>query len=92
MDCLQGCRNKKRMAEISVPAWPMPIHQTKFTIAKPHATGMLIPQIPTPRTKSQETAVNKTIVPTNPASAVATQAFGVWRVRTMPLILSVSVV
>ena len=36
------------MAEISVPAWPMPIHHTKLTIAKPHATGMLMPQMPTP--------------------------------------------
>ena len=24
------CRNSRRMAEISVPAWPMPIHQTKL--------------------------------------------------------------
>ena len=33
---------------MKVPACPMPIHQTKFVIAKPHATGMLIPQMPTP--------------------------------------------
>ena len=32
-------RSKNRMAEISVPAWPIPIHQTKFTIAQPQATG-----------------------------------------------------
>ena len=37
-----------RIAEISVPAWPMPIHHTKLTIAKPQATGWLIPQMPTP--------------------------------------------
>jgi hypothetical protein len=36
------------MAEISVPAWPIPTHQTKFTIAKPHATGTFTPQMPTP--------------------------------------------
>ena len=29
------------MAEISVPAWPIPIHQTKLMIAKPHATGIV---------------------------------------------------
>jgi len=34
------------MAEINVPAWPIPIHHTKLTIAKPQPTGMLIPQIP----------------------------------------------
>ena len=41
------CRSS-RIAEISVPAWPMPIHHTKLTMAKPHATGMLMPQMPTP--------------------------------------------
>ena len=35
---------------MNVPAWPMPIHQTKLTIAKPQATGMLMPQMPTPLT------------------------------------------
>ena len=40
------------MAEISVPAWPMPIHQTKLTIAKPQPTGMLMPQMPMPLTNS----------------------------------------
>ena len=41
-------RNKNRMAEISVPAWPIPIHQTKFTMAQPQATGWFKPQTPTP--------------------------------------------
>ena len=27
------CRNRKRMALMSVPAWPMPIHQTKFVMS-----------------------------------------------------------
>ena len=36
------------MAEIRVPAWPIPTHQTKLTIANPHITGRLIPQMPTP--------------------------------------------
>src|SRR5205823_13048833 len=44
------CFNSSRIAEISVPAWPMPIHQTKFTIAKPQPIGMLMPQMPTPFT------------------------------------------
>ena len=42
-------KTSKRMAEMNVPAWPMPIHHTKLTMAKPHATGMLTPQMPTPR-------------------------------------------
>ncbi len=42
------CRNSSRMAEISVPAWPMPIHQTKLMMSKPQPTGMLMPHTPTP--------------------------------------------
>ena len=41
---------------MNVPAWPMPIHQTKFTIANPHATGILTPQTPTPFSNSQRIA------------------------------------
>ena len=55
---------------MNVPACAIPIHQTKFTIANPHATGILIPQIPTPRTSSHETAkrriINKTNAMVNP--------------------------
>ena len=54
------------MAEIKVPAWPMPIHQTKLTIANPHTTGMSIPQMPTPRSKSTVSDVNNTSVRKNP--------------------------
>ena len=43
-------RSNKRMAEMSVPAWPMPIHQTKLTMAKPHPMGMVTPQMPVPFT------------------------------------------
>jgi hypothetical protein len=33
---------------MSVPAWPIPIHQTKLMMSKPQPTGTLLPQIPTP--------------------------------------------
>jgi hypothetical protein len=42
------CRSSKRMAEMSVPAWPMPIHHTKLTMAKPQPMGMVLPQMPMP--------------------------------------------
>src|SRR5580704_15569293 len=29
--------SRRRIAEISVPAWPIPIHQTKLTMANPNA-------------------------------------------------------
>src|SRR5664279_5797573 len=37
--------SSNRIAEISVPAWPIPIHQTKLVIANPHITGFLMPQM-----------------------------------------------
>ena len=41
-------KTSRRMAEMNVPAWPMPIHQTKLIMANPHATGTLMPQMPVP--------------------------------------------
>src|SRR5207247_8067500 len=49
----QRWRRRNRMAEMSVPAWPMPIHQTKLTMAQPQPIGMLMPQMPVPLTTSQ---------------------------------------
>ena len=36
------------MAEISVPAWPMPIQKTKLTMGQAQLTGLRWPQTPTP--------------------------------------------
>ena len=41
-------RVKNRMAEIKVPAWPIPIQKTKLVISQAQATGALRPQTPTP--------------------------------------------
>src|SRR6202007_615767 len=78
------------MAEISLPAWPIPIHQTKLTMANPQPTGMLMPQIPTPLANSQATATVSTITNVKVIAQPATQPREVGRVRTMPLILSVT--
>ena len=48
IDVRHCCRNSSRIAEISVPAWPMPIHQTKLMMSNAQPTGMLLPQIPMP--------------------------------------------
>ena len=48
MEVRHCCLSRNRMAEISVPAWPMPIHHTKLVIAKPQATGIMTPHTPTP--------------------------------------------
>ena len=58
MELRHCCLKSSRMAEISVPAWPIPIHQTKLMMAKPQPTGMSRPQMPTPLRNSQVTAVN----------------------------------
>ncbi len=49
IDVRHFCWKSSKMAEISVPAWPMPIHQTKLMISKAQPTGMLFPQTPMPR-------------------------------------------
>src|SRR6188768_3911867 len=46
-------RNRKRIAEISVPAWPMPTQKTKLVMSKAHPTGLLRPQTPIPSQNSQ---------------------------------------
>ena len=46
----QRCRNRNRIAEISVPAWPMPIQNTKFVISNAHPTVLFNPQVPIPVT------------------------------------------
>ena len=48
IDVRHFCRNRKRTAEISVPAWPMPTHHTKLTMAQPQNTGFVRPQTPGP--------------------------------------------
>src|SRR6516162_7248805 len=41
-------RQRCKIAEIRVPAWPMPIQNTKFVMPQAQPTGMLLPQTPTP--------------------------------------------
>jgi hypothetical protein len=60
MDVRHFCRNKKRIALINVPAWPMPTQNTKLTIAQPQPTGLFKPQTPTPSQKSQAKLTAKT--------------------------------
>jgi hypothetical protein len=38
----------RRKIEKAVPACPIPIHHTKFTISHPHATELFTPQVPIP--------------------------------------------
>ena len=90
IDVRHSCLSSSRIAEISVPAWPMPIHQTKLTIAKPHITGRRMPQIPTPRKSKYVTATNRTFVIKKPRPKPTIHRRPVGRVRTIALILSVT--
>src|SRR6266487_2834552 len=40
--------SKYKIAEMSVPACPIPIQKTKFVMSQAHPTGMLFPHVPTP--------------------------------------------
>src|SRR3954466_9768785 len=42
------CRSRHKMAEMSVPAWPIPIQNTKLTMSHAQLTGFAWPQTPTP--------------------------------------------
>ena len=48
MEARQSWRVSHSTAEISVPAWAMPIHQMVLMMGKPQATGMFRPKAPTP--------------------------------------------
>ena len=78
------------MAEISVPAWPIPTHQTKLMMAKPQPTGLLTPQMPMPGEKRLVTAQKNTISRLKDTANATNQNKGVRRVSTMELILSVT--
>ena len=90
MELRQVCLKSSRMAEISVPAWPIPIHQTKLMMAKPQATGCVMAQMPTPLRKSQVTATSSTVAPAPAMPKMASQPSGVCGVSTMREIFSVT--
>src|SRR6185503_1716713 len=41
-------RSRHKMAEMSVPAWPIPIQKTKLTMSHAQLTGFAWPHTPTP--------------------------------------------
>ena len=48
IDVLHFCRNRNRIAEISVPAWPIPIQNTKLVMSHAQPIGRLLPHTPIP--------------------------------------------
>src|SRR3954466_7991470 len=41
-------RKRNKIAEIKVPAWPMPTQNTKLVMSNAHITGCMLPHTPTP--------------------------------------------
>jgi hypothetical protein len=77
---------------MSVPAWPMPIHQTKLMMSKPQPTGWLLPQMPMPVRRSFVIAV-ASIAVKRPVMPIAIHQAAPARLRrTIELIWSVTVV
>src|SRR5580704_10762828 len=48
IDVLHFWRNKNKIAEISVPAWPIPIQNTKLVMSHAQPIGLLFPHTPIP--------------------------------------------
>src|SRR6266702_780421 len=84
-------RSSRRMAEIRVPAWPMPIHHTKLMMSKPQPTGTLGPQTPIPLKSRKPRARSRSWRRAKPAAKPSHHPRGALRWRTMVLILSVTV-
>src|SRR5580704_14831096 len=84
------CLNSNRIAEISVPAWPIPIHHTKLMIAKPHAPGIVTPQIPVPLINSHVQPITTPSATVEATISPKNQPSGVLDVSTMPAIFSVT--
>ena len=73
-----------------MPAWPIPIHQTKLTMAKPQPMGILMPQMPTPLMINHAMATLSIITSENASPKPASQPSDTGRVRTIAAILSVT--
>ena len=83
--------SSNRIAEIKVPAWPIPIHHTKLVMAKPHITGVRKPQIPGPSTNSRAVEIAKIPNSASPKPKPRNQKGGVRLVCTTLAIWSVMV-
>src|SRR5690349_20599060 len=85
----QFWRSRNRIAEISVPAWPMPTQNTKLTMSQAQPTGLLLPQIPIPFQTRCETAVKKQATQHSEMVSAMYQARGGLGASTMRITVSV---
>ncbi len=90
IDVRHCCRKSSRIAEIRVPAWPIPIHQTKLMMSNAQPTGMLLPQMPMPVNSSLTIVRFRIVRNMNAIANPRNHPTGVRCVSTIPLILSVT--
>ena len=90
MEVRHPWRSRSRIAEISVPAWPMPIHQTKLMMSIPQPMGIVTPQTPMPLNSRKAIATSRPWRSAKPMAKPTNQPHGVFRWRTMLLIFSVT--
>ena len=72
-------RKRKRIAEMSVPACPIPTQNTKFVMSQAQPTGTLRPQMPIPSQKSQATATPRRLSSAREGMKKSHQPIGVCR-------------
>src|SRR6266508_3671821 len=72
-------RKRKRIAEMSVPACPIPTQNTKFVMSHAQPTGTLRPQMPIPSQKSHETATPRRLRSARDGMKKSHQPIGVRR-------------
>src|SRR5258705_8434169 len=84
------CRKRSRIAEIKVPAWPIPIHQTKLRMSMPQAMGMLTPHKPMPTNTRLVIASSISWKRAKEMAKPKNHVSDVLRVKTIELILSVT--
>src|SRR5688572_10519786 len=79
IDVRQVWRKRKRIAEMSVPACPIPIQNTKFVMSHDQPTGTLRPQMPIPSQNSHETATPRMLRSATEGMKKSHQPIGVFR-------------
>ena len=72
-------RKRKRIAEMSVPACPIPTQNTKFVMSHAQPTGWLRPQMPIPSQNSHETAMPRRLRSAREGMKKSHQPIGVGR-------------
>ena len=88
MDVRHFCLNRNKIAEISVPAWPIPTQNTKFTIAQPQPTGLFSPHTPVPSQINHPSDPKSTNKPETAAAKRSHHSLGA-RFSTIELTFSV---